>query len=146
MADPALAGTPLIGAAPLATPDALPPGEPTLPLPVVTPMLPARQYPAAGRRILARIARQEGATPPVEALYGYESMRVVLEALRAAGKHATDRVAVDRRRTQVRAADGSVIGRYRFDRRGDTTRSRLALYDLERGELEYRGPAPGSGR
>ncbi len=63
MADPALAGTPLIGAAPLATPDALPPGEPVQPLPVVTPMLPARQYPAKGRRILARIARAEGAVP-----------------------------------------------------------------------------------
>jgi branched-chain amino acid transport system substrate-binding protein len=145
MADPALTGTPLIAAAPLATPGALPPGEPTQPLPVVTPMLPARQYPAAGRRILARIAREEGATPPVEALYGYESMRVVLEALRAAGKDATDRVAViDAAREH--GPDASVIGRYRFDRRGDTTRSRLALYDLEREKLEYRGPAPGSGR
>jgi branched-chain amino acid transport system substrate-binding protein len=145
MADPALAGTPLIGASPLATPDALPRGEPAQRLPVVTPMLPARQYPAAGRRILARLAREEGAEPPVEALYGYESMRVVLEALRAAGKKATDRVAViDAARSH--GPDGSVIGRYRFDRRGDTTRSRIALYDVEGGELDYRGPAPGSGR
>ena len=145
MADPALAGTPLIGSAPLATPDALPPEEPRQPLPLVTPMLPARQYPAAGRRILARIAREQGSTPPVEALYGYESMRVVLEALRAAGKDATDRVAVIAA-ARKHGPDGSVIGRYRFDRRGDTTRTRLALYDLERGKLEYRGPAPGSGR
>jgi branched-chain amino acid transport system substrate-binding protein len=145
MADPALAGTPLIGAAPLATPDALPPGEPMQPLPIVTPMLPARQYPPAGRRILARLARKEGSVPPVEALYGYESMRVVLEALRAAGNHATDRVAViDAARNH--GTEGSVIGRYRFDRGGDTTRTRLALYDIERGRLEYRGPAPGSGR
>jgi branched-chain amino acid transport system substrate-binding protein len=143
--DPALAGVPLIGSAPLGTPDALPSGEPAQPLPLVTPMLPARQYPAAGRRILARIARKEGTRPPVEALYGYEAMRVVLKALLAAGKHATDRVAViDAARKY--GPEGSVIGRYRFDRRGDTTRSRLARYDLERGKLEYRGPAPGSGR
>ena len=145
MTDPVIAGTPLIGAAPLATPDALPPGEPAQPLPVVTPMLPARQYPAAGRRILARLADQEGSVPPVEALYGYESMRVVLQALRAAGKDATDRVAViDAAREH--GPEGSVIGRYRFDRRGDTTRTRLALYDIEGGQLEYQGPAPGSGR
>ena len=145
MADPTLAGTPLVGAAPLATPDSLPPGEPTQPLPVVTPMLPARQYPPRGRRILTRLTHLEGAVPPVEALYGYESMRVVLQALRAAGTDATDRVAViDAARSH--GPEGSVIGRYRFDRRGDTTRTRLALYDIEGGKLEYRGSAPGSGR
>jgi branched-chain amino acid transport system substrate-binding protein len=145
MADPALAGTPLIAAAPLATPDALPAGEPAQPLPVVTPMLPAGQYPPAGRRILERLAHREGAAPPVEALYGYESMRVVLEALRAAGKDAADRTAV----IEAARADGprgSVIGRYSFDRRGDTTRHRLALYDVKGGALDYEGPAPGSGR
>ena len=145
MADPALAGTHLIAAAPLATPDALPAGQPAHRLPVVTPMLPARQYPAAGRRILKRLAHGEGATPPVEALYGYESMHVVLEALRAAGKDAADRAAViDGARAE--GPHGSVIGHYRFDRRGDTTRSRLALYDVQGGELDYRGAAPGSGR
>jgi branched-chain amino acid transport system substrate-binding protein len=145
MADPALAGTPLIAAAPIAIPDALPAGEPTQALPVVTPMLPPRQYPPAGRRILARLAREQGAMPPVEALYGYESMRVVLEALRAAGKDAADRVAVIEEAREL-GPRGSVIGSYRFDRRGDTTRRRLALYDVEQGQLDYRGPAPGSGR
>jgi branched-chain amino acid transport system substrate-binding protein len=142
--DPVLAGTPLIGAAPLATPDALPADEPVQPLPVVTPMLPPQRYPPAGRRILRRLAKEQGTTPPVEALYGYESMRVVLEALRAAGKDAADRTAViDAAREE--GPRGSVIGPYRFDRRGDTTRHRLALYDIERGELVYRGVAPGSG-
>ena len=144
MGDPALAGTPLVGTAPIATPDALPAGEPIQPLPVVTPMLPPHRYPPAGRRILIRLAKEKGATPPVEALYGYESMRVVLEALRGAGKNAADRATViDAAREE--GPRGSVIGAYRFDRRGDTTRHRLALYDLERGELAYRGVAPGSG-
>jgi branched-chain amino acid transport system substrate-binding protein len=135
---------PLIAAAPLARADALPAGEPSRPLRVVSPMLPARQYPVRGRRILARLARGGEDVPPVEALYGYESMRLVLNALRAAGKHANDRASViEAARTS--GPQGSVIGTYRFDRRGDTSRRRLALYQLEDGQLEYRGPAPGSG-
>jgi hypothetical protein len=39
-----------------------------------------------------------------------------------------------------------VLGRYRFDARGDTSMRRLALYRLWRGRLEYRGPAPASAR
>jgi branched-chain amino acid transport system substrate-binding protein len=145
MEGPLLAALPLSAASPLANPGALPAGEPTLPLEVVSPMLPARQYPPAGRRILRRLERELGPAPPVEALYGYESMRIVLEALRAAGRRATDRVAVIEA-ARERAPAGSVIGRYRFDDRGDTSLRRIALYELERGRLRYRGPAPGAGR
>ena len=142
MASPELTGLPLVAAAPLARPDALAADEPALPLPIVSPMLPPRQYGAKGHRILARIG---DGNAPVEALYGYESMRIVLQALRAAGERARDRLAViDAARES--GPRGSVLGRYRFDARGDTTRTRLALYELDRGELDYRGPAPGSGR
>ena len=143
MADTEFSVEPLIAAAPLARPDALPGGARGRPLSIVSPMLPARQYPARGRRILARLAGGED-SPPVEALYGYESMRLVLNALQAAGKRAYDRAyVIETARTT--GPQGSVIGRYRFDRRGDTSRRRLALYELENGRLEYRGPAPGSG-
>ena len=141
MGERELAGRSLVAAAPLARPEALPAGEPARPLPVVSPMLPPRQYGTKGRRILARIGDGDA---PVEALYGYESMRVVLQALRATGERARDRVAVIEA-ARERGPRGSVIGPYRFDSRGDTTRGRLALYELDRGELTYRGPAPGSG-
>ena len=108
-------------------------------------MLPARQYPAKGRRILERLEDEADAAPPVEALYGYESMRLVLEGLRAAGRKATDREALIAA-ARDRGPLGSVIGPYRFDDRGDTSRRPLALYELEGGELEYRGRAPGSDR
>jgi branched-chain amino acid transport system substrate-binding protein len=143
MEAPALAARPLGAASPLANPGALPADEPTLPMEVVSPMLPAGEYPPAGRRILRRLERELGPVPPVEALYGYESMRLVLAALRAAAKRATDRaVVIGAARTQ--GPRGSVIGRYRFDRRGDISRRRVALYEFQAGRLDYRGPAPGS--
>jgi branched-chain amino acid transport system substrate-binding protein len=145
MADVRLAARPLIAAAPLGRPGALPADEPTRPLHLVSPILPAGQYPRPGQRTLRRIAKGQPAAAPVEALYGYESMRVVLAALDAAGKDATDRVALIEAARRY-GPTGSVIGPYRFDGRGDTSRRPLALYDLERGRLDYRGPAPGSGR
>jgi branched-chain amino acid transport system substrate-binding protein len=142
MAERELASVLLVAAAPLEHRGALPEGEPTRTIPVVSPILPASEYPRAGRRILSRV-EEEHPGAPVETLYGYESMRVVLQALRAAGKHARDRAAVIEAARES-GPKGSVIGRYRFDGRGDTSRRPLALYDLERGRLEYRGLAPGS--
>jgi branched-chain amino acid transport system substrate-binding protein len=144
-ADGALAGRPLIAAGPLARPGALPAGGPGRGLEVVSPMLPRGSYPAAGRRILRRLSAEHRAPAPVEALYGYESMRVVLQALRAAGRRATDRAAVIEA-ARASGPRGSVIGRYSFDARGDTSRRRLALYGLGGGRVRYLGPAPGSGR
>jgi ABC-type branched-subunit amino acid transport system substrate-binding protein len=137
-----LASRPLIAASPLAQPGALPGERSAGALEVISPMLPASEYPAAGRRVLARLGAHRRPAP-VEALYGYESMRLVLAGLRAAGRRAANRLAV----IQAARADGprgSVIGRYRFDRRGDVSTRRLALYRERLGRLEYRGPAPGS--
>jgi ABC-type branched-subunit amino acid transport system substrate-binding protein len=145
MKDPQLVEVPLLAGSPLARAGALSAGEPTRPVTVVSPMLPARQYPSKGRRVLERVEEEAGAVPPVEALYGYESMRLVLQGLRAAGRQATDRQAlIDAARD--RGPVGSVIGPYRLDDRGDTSRRPLALYELEAGRLEYRGRAPGSDR
>ena len=143
MAERELAPRPLIAAGPLARLGALPAGQPERPVRIVSPILPARRYMPEGRRILARLARGDDRPPPVEALYGYESMRVVLAALRAAGKRATDRAAVIEA-AREQGGRGSVIGPYSFDLHGDTSRRPLALYELVRGGLEYRGPAPGS--
>ena len=104
MAEPALAARPLSAASPLADAGRAARGRAGAPVGVVSPMLPARQYPPAGRRILRAARREAGAAPPVEALYGYESMRVVLEALRAAGGRATDRAGGDRGGARARAA------------------------------------------
>ena len=134
-----LRGLPLVAAAPMARPGAAGARE-HRPFEVVSPISPARLQPAAGRRVIARLGRG-GAPAPVEALYGYESMRLLLAALRDAGPRVADRRAViDAARRQAPA--GSVIGRYRFDARGDTSLERLAVYRVEEGRPEYLGPAP----
>jgi branched-chain amino acid transport system substrate-binding protein len=141
----ALAGIPLFASSALAKPGALADARHETALEVVSPILPTARYPRRGRRVLARIGRGSGGRAPVQALYGYESMRVVLAALRRAGKRAGDRRAVIEA-ARTHGPDGSVIGEYRFDARGDTSRRALGLYRSSRTGLEYRGPAPGSAR
>ena len=142
MAHGRLAAVPLFAASPLARPGAVVGARGHQPFDAVSPILPARSYPAAGRRVLERIREElDGEPPPVEALYGYESMRVVLAALRDAGRAAPERRAViesARRGGQ----GGSVIGRYRFDARGDTSVRRLGVYRVSRGLPKYRGAPP----
>jgi ABC-type branched-subunit amino acid transport system substrate-binding protein len=84
---------------------------------VLSAVRPLSQYPARGRHLAGRL----GGTP---ALYGYESMSLVLKAVRAAGPS---------RRGVVRAvfagrAHRSVIGTYAVARTGDVSERRLALY------------------
>jgi branched-chain amino acid transport system substrate-binding protein len=92
-------------------------------------------YPRRGRRFFARFARRYGdRSPDPYAIYGYESMRLVLASIRRAGANG------DRRRAVIRAAFAtrrrrSVLGRYSIDRHGDTTLTDYGVYRIIRGEL-----------
>jgi branched-chain amino acid transport system substrate-binding protein len=105
----------------------------------VKPAFPARVYPRPGRRILRRLAADRGAPVPPEALYGYESMQVVLDALRAAGGDADDRRAVVREALEPRTRR-SVIGTYSLTRDGDVSTARVAGYRRLGPRLVYEGP------
>ena len=134
-----LRGLPLVAAAPMARPGAVV-DRGHRPFEALAPIPPARLHPPEGRRVLARLGRG-GSPAPVEALYGYESMRLLLAALGDAGAGVADRRAViEAARRQ--GGSGSVIGRYRFDARGDTSLERLAVYRVEGGRPEYRGRPP----
>ncbi len=50
-----------------------------------TPLLPASMYPASAQRLFADYSRHFHEPPTPDALYGYEAMSVVLEAIRKAG-------------------------------------------------------------
>jgi branched-chain amino acid transport system substrate-binding protein len=83
---------------------------------------PAGALPAEGRRVLAEVRRTSGpAAARPEAYYGYESMRLVLDAIRAGG---ADRARVTRTALRMRGGPGSARfalhalrdGRFEFDR------------------------------
>ncbi len=93
---------------------------------LTTPLFPPALYPPAARRVLGDYRRQFGEQAGAYALYGYEAMSVVLEAIRSAGVRGNDRQVVTDRffATRHRA---SVIGRYSIMADGETTLSRYAV-------------------
>jgi branched-chain amino acid transport system substrate-binding protein len=92
--------------------------------------------PEAGRAMLQRYAARYGEPfPDPHAVQGYESMRLALDAVAAVGPR---RRAVIRWLHDVRNRR-SVLGRYSFDRYGDTTLRDYGLYRIRRGALQWAG-------
>ncbi|MHB8491845.1 MAG: branched-chain amino acid ABC transporter substrate-binding protein, partial [Solirubrobacteraceae bacterium] len=85
-------------------------------------------YPPSAQAVLRSYAAyfHEAAEP--YALYGYEAMSVVLDAIHAAGKHGNRRQAVIARFLATHNRD-STIGRYSMQPNGETT---LARYGVDR--------------
>jgi branched-chain amino acid transport system substrate-binding protein len=92
---------------------------------------------AAGRRFVMRFEARYHHAPGVYAIYGYEAMSLVLDAMNRAAPRANDRTAVLAAifATRKRA---SVLGRYSIDANGDTTLPRYTTYKVSRhGRLRY---------
>jgi branched-chain amino acid transport system substrate-binding protein len=121
----------LFGSSALAMASRRPAGLPDVAL--LSPLLPARTYGPKARRVLRATATNE-----VEALYGYEAMRVVLEAIASAGPDAHDRVEVARQALTPRARQ-SVIGPYRVLAGGDRAPMRFGAYEHTSRGTRYLG-------
>jgi branched-chain amino acid transport system substrate-binding protein len=107
---------------------------------VVSTTLPARDYPPRAQRVLDRIAaEQRGTVPPVAALYGYESMRLALEAIDRAGQRAGDRAAVRREALRTGSRPGSVLGDLSLTGTGDVADQRVMTYRRTGGRLTAEG-------
>jgi branched-chain amino acid transport system substrate-binding protein len=98
------------------------------------PFRPASELPRWGRRVLRRLRAREGryvARP--EAVYGYETMRLVLDAIADAGP--------DRRRVIAAAlairSRRSPLDTYGVRATGDVDEERFALYSLQNGRFEF---------
>ncbi len=93
---------------------------------LTTPVLPPRLYPPVAQGVLRRYRRVFGAEGGAYALYGYEAMTLVLDAVRSAGARGDDRQTVIER---VFATENrnSVIGRYSIEPDGETTLSRYGV-------------------
>jgi branched-chain amino acid transport system substrate-binding protein len=100
----------------------------------LTPILPASELPAAGRELIRRaggLAGPEAARP--EAVYGYEAMRVILDAVEQGGR---DRAKVAAAAIAMRDRR-SALGPYRLRGTGDVDGERFALYALENGRFRF---------
>jgi branched-chain amino acid transport system substrate-binding protein len=93
---------------------------------LTTPALALAEYPPSAGRVLSDYRRHFGGQPGPYALYGYEAMSVVLEAIRKAGSHGNDRETVIDRFFSTSDRD-SVLGRYSMQANGETTLSRYGV-------------------
>ncbi|MGI9082281.1 MAG: ABC transporter substrate-binding protein [Thermoleophilaceae bacterium] len=125
-----LPAVPVLGSAALAVPGALGRSVPR-DVEALTPILPVAAQPPAGRRLLRSLERELGGPVRPEALYGYESMRLVLTAVDRAGPD---------RRAVARAAFASprrtVLGPLTLGPDGEVRPGRLALISLRGGNRD----------
>jgi branched-chain amino acid transport system substrate-binding protein len=110
-----------------------PAGETTY---LTTPVLAPGDYPPAAARVLEDYRRQFAGRPGAYALYGYEAMSVVLDAIRRAGPRGNDRQAVIDSFFQTVNRE-SVLGRYSMLADGETTLSRYGVDRIVDGRARY---------
>lgn len=110
---------------------------------MISPLLPLAQRPPAARRMAARHREQFGSAPPPAALYGYEAMHGVLDAIRAAGPDGNDRQAVIDA-FFGRTAGSSVLGAYAIDADGDVSGAGFGAFGVRDGRPRFERllPAP----
>jgi branched-chain amino acid transport system substrate-binding protein len=94
------------------------------------------QYPPEGQKFFDDFAQEYGEdNPDPYAIYGYEAMRLVLDALERA-EDPTDRQAVRDALFDTKGRE-SVLGTYDIDENGDTTLTDYGVYSIEGGELTF---------
>jgi branched-chain amino acid transport system substrate-binding protein len=103
---------------------------------VGTPVLPNAMYPRSARQVLRRYRASFGVQAGGYALYGYEAMTLVLNAIRAAGARGNDRQTVIERVLATRNRN-SVIGRYSIEGDGETTLARYGIDRVVAGRLAF---------
>ncbi|MDQ5834586.1 MAG: ABC transporter substrate-binding protein, partial [Actinomycetota bacterium] len=101
---------------------------------LTNPLLAPSAYPPAAQRFYQAFRDRFRKTPEPYAIYGYEAINLVLDAIRRGGN--TRRGVVDAFRA-TRDRD-SVLGRYSIDENGDTTLSTYGVLKVSRrGRLAY---------
>jgi len=93
---------------------------------LTTPILSLDSYPPAAARVLADYRRRFGRAGGAYALYGYEAMSAVLDAIRRAGERGNDRRAVIDSFFAARSR-GSVLGRFSIRPDGEADVSRYGV-------------------
>jgi branched-chain amino acid transport system substrate-binding protein len=95
---------------------------------LTTPVLPTALYPPVAQQVLRHFRGVFGFEGNAYALYGYEAMTVVLDAIRNSGARGDDRQTVIDRVLATKNRN-SVLGRYSVEPSGETT---LSHYGVDR--------------
>ena len=104
---------------------------------VTIPGVAPEEYPPAGKQFLKDYEAKYGEKNPDRyAVYGYESMSVLLDAIKRAGADGGDRAAVVEQLLGTKDREG-VFGKYSFDENGDITLTPYGVYKIEDGALVF---------
>jgi branched-chain amino acid transport system substrate-binding protein len=116
--------------------------DPAVPIPAAPasvnalgPVPPESELTAAGRRLIDRLRETEGAdVARPEAVYGYEAMRLVIDAIRAGG---ADRARVIEEALRIRERDDGPLGPYRMRATGEVETTAFGLWALRDGRFAF---------
>jgi branched-chain amino acid transport system substrate-binding protein len=109
-----------------------------------SPTLPTSELPPEGQEFFDAYAKKYGEkSPDPYSIYGYEAMRLALDAIKRSG--TGDKADVLKALFDTRDRQ-SVLGTYSIDKNGDTTLTDLAIDGVENGKLKFektiKGEAP----
>ena len=104
---------------------------------ITIPGVAPEEYPPAGKQFLKDYTAKYGEKNPDRyAVYGYESMSVLLDAIKRAGGDGGDKAAVVKELLGTKDREG-VFGTYSFDKNGDITLTPYGVYKIEDGSLVF---------
>jgi branched-chain amino acid transport system substrate-binding protein len=103
---------------------------------ITAPTLDPKEYPPAAQEFYKEFKSKYGKDPEPYAIYGYEAMSVVLDAIKRAGDKGNDRKAVVDQFFQTKGRS-SVLGTYDIDENGDTTLSDYGGNRIKGGKLVF---------
>jgi len=93
------------------------------------------EYPEEGQQFFADFEKKYGdKNPDPYAIYGYEAMRLALDAIERSGTGKKEDVLKAIFETKDRQ---SVLGTYSIDENGDTSLTDYGIYSIDNGELKF---------
>jgi branched-chain amino acid transport system substrate-binding protein len=104
---------------------------------ITIPGVAPEEYPPAGKQFLKDYGAKYGEQNPDRyAVYGYESMSLLLDAIKRAGDNGGDRAAVADQLLATKDRKG-VFGTYSLDPNGDITLTPYGIYRIKDGALAF---------
>jgi branched-chain amino acid transport system substrate-binding protein len=96
-----------------------------------------KDYPPEGQKFFADYkAKYGGGLPQPYAIYGYEAMSLMMDAMRRAGDKCDDRAAIIEQVFKTKDKK-SVLGTYSVDKDGDVTTKQFGRFFVKNGKLSY---------